>query len=102
MALRTATGKAGVEGETIWKISSHAGSSLREFEVGRTTAGFVETVPLGEIDRDTSYVAVITPARKGLNYVTPFVPNSLEPSMWELAADELLTDEEFDDLRPCD
>jgi len=102
VALRVATGKPGVEGETIWKITSEAGALRRDYEVGQTPADFVETVPLGDIQQDNRYLAVITRASGGLDFLTAFVPSSLKPSNWETSTYEYLTNEQFDNLRPCD
>jgi hypothetical protein len=93
----------GQEGETLWKIESARGSSPREFVVGNTPPGFVESVPLGALDRTETYVAeVVKGPPGGLDLRTGFVPNSLQPSRWETSEDKMLTDQELDNLRPCD
>jgi hypothetical protein len=101
VALRIGTGKAGVEGPTVWQITSRAGSPLREYEVGQTPSGFVETVPLAEIEPDKTYVAVVTRASPGLDFLTAFVPASLDPTVWEISTNDRLTEAEFDRLQPC-
>lgn len=90
VALMAATGKAGQEGEVLWEIRSESGSLLRDYEIGRTDVGFVETVSPAKIDRDAQYVARVTLVSEELPLPTSFVPSKLEQSKWQISANRSL------------
>src|SRR5438034_2973338 len=80
VGVRIGTGRPGVEGETVWEIRSESGSPLREYQVGETPEGFVETVKMRSLRAEGEYVAGVSEASGGLELLTAFTPNSLERS----------------------
>jgi len=90
-----------VEGETVWEIRSESGSLLREYQVGETPEGFVETIKLRGLRAEGEYVAIVSEASGGLELLTAFTPNSLEPSRWEVSTGHALTEDEFARVDPC-
>ena len=101
VGVRIGTGRPGVEGETVWEIRSESGSPLREYQVGETPEGFVETVKMRSLRAEGEYVAVVSEASGGLELLTAFTPNSLEPSRWEVSTGHALTEDEFARVDPC-
>jgi len=101
VGLRLASGQPGVEGDIVWEITSEGGSALREYRAGKTPEGFVETVMLGTLRWDGEYVAVVSLTSGGLELVSGFAPNLLQPSMWKASAGRTLTEDEFESLRAC-
>ncbi len=101
VALRSSTGRAGKLGQLLWQIRSEQGSLRREYQIGETPTGFVETVALQNLDPNTEYVVEVTLISQELQLLTDFVPGKLRPSMWNVSTDRSLTQDEFQRLRPC-
>ena len=99
--LRTATGKPGKEGDLLWRIRAEGGSGLRDYNVGKTPKGFVESVRLGAIEPGEKYVARVNLVSPGQRLITAFAPDSLEESMWLDSRGDSFSDQEFEDLRRC-
>jgi hypothetical protein len=101
VALEVASGQPGVQGDVVWEIWSERGSARREYQVGTTPEGFVETMKLGVIRANVRYVAVVDLSSGGLELVTAFTPNTLQPDIWKASGNRTLTDDEFRRLDPC-
>lgn len=91
------------EGSVFWRESSDQGSTIRDYQVGKTSTGFVEEVPLTDIHPDSEYVAQVRLASRpqSQSITTVFVPSELRETMWEVSFGSPLTDDELDKLDGC-
>jgi len=88
------------EGLVVWEESSDQGSTVRDYRVGQITAGFVEKVPLTDIDPNSRYVVKVIPSYWPSGLITSFVPSELRQDMWEVSTGPVSQDE-LEKMDPC-
>jgi hypothetical protein len=88
----------------VWEVESVGRPQPREFVVGQTPAGYDEIIPLRDLVPDEEYVVDIEYESGDDEYSVriTFALGDLDSDLWTIGNGDAITEDAFDELKPCD